>query len=156
MFGLIHTPASRFPYKKNTTSTPMPLRFLPKHPATVILVLTRELILFVMRCLMCCCVGSRDSVTEYPIGGHLWLSMPHYLLTGHFMLTTVRHYMAHLMRGNGFQRWIQRYRTMHTYSQLSAQWQLELLGFWMLAWFECCITAADIVYHHHFQPILLL
>lgn len=53
-----------------------------KHSATVILGLSGELILFVMRCLVCCWVGSRDTVTECPIAGHLWFSMSCFLLTG--------------------------------------------------------------------------
>lgn len=65
-----------------------------KHTATVILVQSGELILFVMRCLVCWQIGSRDSVTEYPIAGHLWLSMSHYPLTGHFMLTTACHHSS--------------------------------------------------------------
>lgn len=98
MSELIQTPAlwgGKHHQKPNAITLPA------KHPATVILVLSRELILFVMSCLRCCWVGSRDSVTEYPIGRQLWLSMPHYLLTGHFMLTTACHYKAHLRRVTG-------------------------------------------------------
>lgn len=51
-----------------------------KRPGTVILVLSRELILFVM---MCRWEGSRNSVTKYPIDGHLWLSESWYPLAGH-------------------------------------------------------------------------
>lgn len=132
------------PLQGNHHQQPSAITLPAKHPATVILVLSRELILFVMRCLMCCWVGSRDSVTLNLIAGNLlWLSTPHYLLMGYFMLTTACHHIAHL-EGNRLQRWIQIYRTMHIYSQLTLNWQLELLGFRMPTWCEYYIVAVTI------------